>query len=92
MSNWHSMEVDQVLKKLNTDPHLGLSVEEARSRLEKYGYNELKKEEKISPSGTFINQFKKILIIILLIAAVLSVLVPPMFGISIRACLISWFR
>jgi len=43
MSNWHSMEVDQVLKELNTDPHQGLSHEEARSRLEKYGYNELKR-------------------------------------------------
>ena len=72
MSNWHSMEVDQVLKELNTDPRQGLSVEEVRSRLEKYGYNELKKEEKISPFTIFFNQFKNILIIILLIAIGLS--------------------
>ena len=72
MSNWHSMEVDQVLKELNTDPHQGLTVEEVRSRLEKYGYNELKKEEKISPFSIFVNQFKNILIIILLIAIGLS--------------------
>jgi len=92
MSNWHSMEVDQVLKKLNTDPHLGLSVEEARSRLEKYGYNELKREEQRQPLFWSLRKKKNIPITILLIAAVLSVLVPPMFGISIRACLISWFR
>ena len=66
------MEVDQVLKELNTNPHQGLSVEEVRSRLEKYGYNELKKEEKISAFSIFINQFKNILIIILLIAIGLS--------------------
>ncbi len=72
MSNWHSMETDQVLKELNTDPRQGLTVEEVRTRLEKYGYNELKKEEKISAFSIFINQFKNILIIILLIAIGLS--------------------
>jgi len=72
---WHSMETEQVLKNLNTDLHKGLSEEEIKRRLEKYGYNELKKEEKISPFTLFINQFKNILIIILLIAIVLSALV-----------------
>ena len=43
MPNWHSMVVDRVLRELNTDPHQGLIEEEVRSRLEKYGYNELKK-------------------------------------------------
>ena len=76
---WHAMEVGQVLKELNTDPHSGLSSEEIRSRLEKYGYNELKKEERISPLSIFVNQFKNILIIILLIATVLSALVGEIF-------------
>ncbi len=75
MSNWHSMEVEQVLKELNTDPHQGLGAEEVRSRIEKYGYNELKKEEKISAFSIFINQFKNILIIILLVAIGLSAVI-----------------
>ena len=75
MPNWHSMKADQVLRELNTDPHQGLSEEEVRKRLEKYGANELKKEEKTSPFTLFINQFKNILILILLIAIVLSALV-----------------
>ena len=70
MTNWHSVEVDQVLKGLETDFHQGLRVEEVRSRLEKYGYNELKREKQVSPFTLFINQFKNILIIILLIAEV----------------------
>jgi Ca2+-transporting ATPase len=73
------MEAPQVLKELNTDLHHGLSEAEIRSRLEKYGYNELKKEEGISPFTLFINQFKNILIIILLIATVLSALVGETF-------------
>ncbi|MEW6409794.1 MAG: cation-translocating P-type ATPase, partial [Nitrospirota bacterium] len=72
---WHSIEAAQVLKELDTDLHKGLTGDEVRSRLEKYGYNELKKEERISPFTIFINQFKNILIIILLIAIVLSALI-----------------
>src|SRR4030043_152146 len=73
--NWHSIEALQVLRELNTDLHKGLTEGEVKSRLEKYGYNELKKEEKISPITLFFSQFKNILIIILLIAIVLSALV-----------------
>ncbi|MBM4129356.1 MAG: HAD-IC family P-type ATPase, partial [Nitrospira sp.] len=72
---WHSIEAGQVLKELDTDPHRGLTSEEVKSRLEKYGYNELKKEERISPFTIFINQFKNILIIILIIAIILSALI-----------------
>jgi len=72
---WHSIEVSQVLKELNTDPRHGLTEDEAKRRLETYGYNELKKEEGVSPLTLFFNQFKNILIIILLIAIVLSALV-----------------
>ncbi|MFB3884075.1 MAG: cation-translocating P-type ATPase [Thermodesulfobacteriota bacterium] len=79
MANWHSIEAAGVLKELNTDPHNGLTEDEVKRRLEKYGYNELKKEESISPFTLFVNQFKNILIIILLIATVLSALVGETF-------------
>ena len=72
---WHAQDVQQVLKGLDTDIHSGLTDEEVKHRIETYGYNELKKEESISPLTLFINQFKNILIIILLIATVLSALV-----------------
>jgi Ca2+-transporting ATPase len=76
---WHAIEPSQVLKELETDPHNGLTEDEVKKRLEKYGYNELKKEEGISPFTLFLNQFKNILIIILLIATVLSALVGETF-------------
>jgi len=79
MMNWHSIEAAQVVKELNTDPHKGLTEGEVKSRLEKYGYNELKKEEAVSPFTLFINQFKNILIIILLIATALSAVVGETF-------------
>jgi len=88
MSNWHSMEVDQVLKELNTNPYQGLSEEEVKRRLEKYGYNELKREEQRQPPFW---SLENILTIILINAAVFSMLVALIFP-SIPARLKSWLR
>jgi Ca2+-transporting ATPase len=79
VTNWHSIEAAQVLKELNTDLHQGLTEDDVKRRLEKYGYNELKKEESVSPFTLFINQFKNVLIIILLIATALSAVVGETF-------------
>jgi len=72
---WHSMGVDAVLKELDTDPHKGLADEEIKRRISEYGYNELKQQERISPYQILFNQFKNILIIILILAILLSALV-----------------
>ena len=85
---WHSKEAPQVLKELDTDLHKGLTEEEVKRRLEKYGYNELKKEEKISPFTLFVNQFKNILIIILIVAIVLSALVGEVVDAAIIAVIV----
>jgi Ca2+-transporting ATPase len=50
----------------------GLREEEAKSRLRRFGYNELGRERKSSPSLVFLRQFKNILVIILIVAAALS--------------------
>ncbi|MGB9627148.1 MAG: cation-transporting P-type ATPase [Thermodesulfobacteriota bacterium] len=75
------MEVKELLKRLNTDPNQGLSHEEVRRRLEKYGYNEIKREEKSTPS--FWNLYN-ILILALLFISFFSLLVSLIFRISIR--------
>ena len=72
---WHSMHVDAVLKDLQVDPHRGLAPEEAGNRLGQYGPNELMHEEKASPWALFFNQFKNILIVILIVATLLSAFV-----------------
>ncbi|MCS7281421.1 MAG: cation-translocating P-type ATPase [Desulfobacterota bacterium] len=85
---WHAMEVSDVIKKLKTDPLQGLSESEAKTRLEQYGYNELKREEKISPFDIFVRQFKNILIIILLVAIGLSALVGEFVDAGIIAVIV----
>ena len=47
----------------------GLGDDEASRRLKRYGPNKLSEKKKVSPLTIFINQFKNILIIILLVAA-----------------------
>ncbi|MDH4300416.1 MAG: cation-transporting P-type ATPase, partial [Dehalococcoidia bacterium] len=81
MSVWHAMEAAQASKELNTDLEFGLTEDEARRRLQRYGYNELtKKEERISPLTIFADQFKNILIAILLVAGVLSAVIGEWTG------------
>ncbi|RXA19916.1 calcium-transporting P-type ATPase, PMR1-type [Methanosarcina sp. MSH10X1] len=62
---------DAVLKTLNTS-ETGLSSGETENRLEKYGKNELKEEEKTSVVKLFLSQFKSFLILILMAAALVS--------------------
>ena len=71
---WHAMEVDAVIRELDADPKQGLSETAARTRLAKYGPNELIREHRISPLTLLLNQFKNTLIVILLVATVLSAL------------------
>lgn len=71
---WHAMKVEDLMQALNTS-YQGLSEEEAKHRLEEFGPNELRQEKKLSPLKIFLEQFKKILIIILVAAVFLSILV-----------------
>jgi Ca2+-transporting ATPase len=68
---WNELEAKQILKELQTS-QAGLSSQEAQARLLKYGPNELKEEKKISRLEIFLNQFKSILVIILIGATIFS--------------------
>ena len=68
---WHNLSTEESLNLLNSTTS-GLTTGEAQRRLEAYGYNELGDEGRISPWLILLEQFKNILIIILLIAVVLS--------------------
>lgn len=63
---------EEVLKNLETSEQ-GLSSNEAAKRLDEYGRNELDEGEKKSLLMKFVEQFKDLMILILLIAAILSV-------------------
>jgi Ca2+-transporting ATPase len=69
--SWHLLEVEAVLEALASTP-AGISSGEARARLEQHGPNELTAARRISPWSVFLQQFKNVLILILLVSAGLS--------------------
>jgi Ca2+-transporting ATPase len=68
---WHAVPAPDAFDLLRSRPD-GLTVSEARKRLERYGPNELQEARRISPWQILLEQFKNVLIIILLIATVIS--------------------
>ena len=68
---YYDQENDSVFEALGSS-QAGLSSEEAEKRLLEFGNNELEEEEKISVSKLFLAQFKSILILILIAAALIS--------------------
>lgn len=64
---------EEVLKELNVDKN-GLSENEAKLRLEKYGQNKLEEAKKKTLFERFINQLKDVLIYVLIIASVINVI------------------
>ena len=71
--NWYQFEASEILDKFQTSEN-GLTIEEAKKRLVKYGPNRLAEEEKISRIKILIHQFTSPLIYILLIAGLVTIL------------------
>ena len=68
---WHALSVDALWPHLASAPR-GLTTAEAEQRLVEYGSNELKAADRISPWSILLQQFKDVLILILLVATALS--------------------
>ncbi|MFZ6027177.1 MAG: cation-translocating P-type ATPase [Chloroflexota bacterium] len=69
--SWHTLNREDVLAQLRSQP-AGLPAAEAEARLRQYGPNELQAARRISPWEILLEQFKNVLILILLGATVLS--------------------
>ena len=71
MENWYEKTAQQTLDALSVSAQ-GLSAEEAARQLEKYGENKLTEGKKKSALQVFAEQFKDLLVIILVAAALIS--------------------
>jgi Ca2+-transporting ATPase len=68
---WHTLDLDETYQELKSQPG-GISRVEADQRLHEYGPNELQAAHRVSPWEILLEQFKNVLIIILLVATGLS--------------------
>ena len=71
MNLWYQMSKDEIFKKLNVDRD-GLTKEKAQELLEQHGANVLQEGKKKTPLQVFLSQFADLLVIILIIAALIS--------------------
>ena len=78
----HSIDGLEVLNGLKTDAQNGLSFEEVQKRQAEYGANKLEEKKKKTNLQRFFEQFKDVMIIILLIAAAISLGVAIYDGVT----------
>jgi Ca2+-transporting ATPase len=78
----HSQQVKDVLSALKTDETKGLTSVQVAENAEKYGPNKLEEKKKKSIVARFLEQFKDVMIIILLIAAAISLGVAIYDGVT----------
>jgi len=84
---WHTFTVEDTLKKLNSKIE-GLNSDEAAERLAKYGYNEIRERKRRSPLILLLDQFKSILVLMLIVAAVFSFTIGEMIDAVMIAIII----
>lgn len=70
--DWYKLTAEEAAKELKTDTQNGLSAIEAKERLATYGPNELEERGMKSPWRILLDQFKELMVIILIIAAIIS--------------------
>ncbi|MEA5623386.1 cation-translocating P-type ATPase [Nostoc sp. UHCC 0251] len=69
---WHSLEVDKALDLLDSNADSGLTPQEIQQRLQKYGSNELEETAGRSTWEILLDQFKNIMLLMLIGVALIS--------------------
>ncbi|WP_432055288.1 cation-translocating P-type ATPase [Streptomyces sp. bgisy022] len=72
---WHALPAPDVTGRLDVDPETGLSSREAARRLGEHGPNRLDEAAREPRWRAFLRQFQDLLIVILIVAAVVSLVV-----------------
>ena len=73
----YKLNTKQLEEKFETSSVSGLTTQQAEKRLQENGYNELKQPKKESIFMKFLAQFKDVMVLILIAAAIISVVVEP---------------
>lgn len=77
MYMYYNQKIEDVSQQLKTDLRNGLNHDEVKQRRKEFGFNEIKGEKKQSLFVRFLLQFKDALTIILILAAIISIVVDP---------------
>ena len=78
--DWHLLDSAQVLKELDVKPKQGLSSTEVEQRRAKYGLNEIEEGESRSKFAILLDQFRDVMVLILVVAAIVSFVIAYLEG------------
>ena len=70
--NWHEYSAQAALREFDVTPEAGLKAAQVTERQEKYGKNQLRAAGRRSTLQMFLEQFKDVMVLILLVAAIIS--------------------
>ncbi|MFE1747893.1 cation-translocating P-type ATPase [Coleofasciculus sp. H7-2] len=71
-SVWHTLAVEKTLEQLASDAEAGLTTQEVKQRLQQYGPNELQETAGRSTWEILLDQFKNIMLLMLIAVALIS--------------------
>ena len=72
MKTWWQLGIEETVSSLDSDLSSGLTDDQAATRLQKYGPNQLKEKKGPSPLSIFLGQFQDFIIWVLIAAAIVS--------------------
>jgi len=72
--SWHVGDIDDVMRELEVT-HEGLTTEEVKERQKKYGFNELVAKKRRTALRMFLEQFKDVFILLLIVAIIFSAII-----------------
>jgi P-type Ca2+ transporter type 2C len=81
---WHTLTSDQALEQLNSNRTTGLNDAQVQERLQTYGANELKETAGRSALEIFVDQFKNIMLLMLIAVAIISAALDIYEGMSTK--------
>ncbi|HMK10444.1 MAG TPA: cation-transporting P-type ATPase, partial [Acidimicrobiales bacterium] len=79
-TDYHLLSAEEVCARLDVDPERGLSAAEVTKRREQYGANRLAEEAKEPAWKAFLRQYKDLMQIVLLVAAIVSIIALQELG------------
>ncbi len=77
---WHTLNAEQAIRELESDPEQGLSTEEAKKRLEIYGTNELQEIGGRSRWQILLDQFADVMLLMLIAVAIVAAVLDVRAG------------
>jgi Ca2+-transporting ATPase len=89
---WYTLTPEEVTKELQVDPSKGLSEAEAQQRLKQYGPNHLEEKKKEPGWQAFLRQYRDLMQIVLLGAAVINQLFTGELGTTLVLIVLTIFN